>query len=96
MTQFLTEFSLVISLSLFALIMPGPDYILVVSNATFNSRRHGIYTCLGITCGFTILLIACISGLAFIVKESAWLYSLISWLGAGYLLLAKLASGRVV
>ena len=86
MSQFLTEFILVTSLQLFVLIMPGPDYILVVSNATFNSRRHGIFTGFGITCGFTVLLIACMSGLALIVKESALLYSLISWFGAGYLL----------
>lgn len=85
MSLLLTEFFLVFSLQLVAVIMPGPDNILVISNASAHSRLHGIYTGLGISIGAGIQVIACLLGLAIIITESVELFLLITWLSAIYL-----------
>jgi len=85
MINFISEFTLVVGLQILALIMPGPDYILVVSNATLRSRQHGIYTALGIALGIGVQVIACLFGLAFIVHESPVLFTTVTWLCALYL-----------
>jgi RhtB (resistance to homoserine/threonine) family protein len=85
MSTFLTEFLLVFSLQMVAVIMPGPDNILVMNNANTYSRKHGIFTGLGISIGAGIQVIACLLGLALIIKESTELFTLISGLSAVYL-----------
>lgn len=85
MTTFLAEYSLVMSLQIFALIMPGPDYILVVSNATLQSRKHGIYTALGIALGIGLQVTACLFGLALLIQQSPLLFKIINILCAAYL-----------
>jgi RhtB (resistance to homoserine/threonine) family protein len=85
MSYFLTEYTLVVGLQILALIMPGPDYILVVSNASLQSRKHGIYTAFGIALGIGVQVIACLFGLALIIKESPVLFETVTWLCAAYL-----------
>lgn len=85
MSALLTEFLLVFSLQLVAVMMPGPDNILVLNNATAHSRRHGLYTGLGVSLGAGIQVVGCLLGLALIIKNSPTLFLLVACLSAIYL-----------
>lgn len=81
-TQFL-------SLGLIALLgamLPGPDFAIVVKNSLLHSRRSGFFTSLGVGAAILVHMTYCVLGLAFVISESLWLYHLIKYIGAAYLI----------
>ncbi|HUX78289.1 MAG TPA: LysE family transporter [Alphaproteobacteria bacterium] len=73
-------------LNLVALISPGPDFAVVVRNSLIYSRKTALLTALGIALGIFVHVSYSLLGLGFIIKENAWLFVGIKYLGAGYLL----------
>lgn len=67
-------------------ISPGPNFLITVKNSLSYSRKTGIYTVLGITTGYLIYIILCLTGLAIIISKSVIIFSIIKYLGAGYLI----------
>ncbi|MGE3919954.1 MAG: LysE family transporter [Gammaproteobacteria bacterium] len=82
----MSEFFIVTSIIMLAAISPGPDFAMVSKNAVFYSRRAGIYTALGVSTSLLIHSIYCLFGLAIIISQSLLLFSIIKYLGAGYLI----------
>lgn len=73
-------------LNLVALISPGPDFAVIVRNSLVYSRKTALWTAFGIALGILVHVSYSLLGLGFIIKENAWLFLGIKYLGAGYLL----------
>jgi len=65
--------------------MPGPDNIFVLTESLTKGSRNGIIISLGLCSGILIHTIAAATGISIIIRESALVFSVIKYLGAGYL-----------
>jgi RhtB (resistance to homoserine/threonine) family protein len=90
--EYLPLIGTVAILNLLAVISPGPDFVITVKNSIRYSRRSGIYTSLGIGLGLCIHLSYCAAGIGFIISKSIILFSIIKFLGAGYLIYIGISS----
>jgi RhtB (resistance to homoserine/threonine) family protein len=79
--QFLTV-SLVI---LFAIMSPGPDFVIVTRNSLVYSKSTGLYTVFGITLGVLIWVALSIIGVSFLLAKAAIVFTIIKYVGALYL-----------
>ena len=70
-----------------ALIMsPGPDFFYVATRGLAGGRRAGVASALGIGAGLMVHTVLAASGLTLILLASDWVFHLVKWLGALYLL----------
>lgn len=83
---YLTEFLTVALLHLLAVISPGPDFAVVSKNSLVYSRKAGIYCSIGVGLGILVHVTYSLIGIGFIVSRSVLLFSIIKYLGAGYLI----------
>lgn len=81
----MTELLAVITITLFAVISPGPDFAMVSRNSLLLSRRAGVLTALGIGLGVLVHVGYTLLGVGLLVRQSVWLFSLLKLAGAGYL-----------
>lgn len=65
--------------------IPGPATLLTIARATSSGTKAGIATGAGIAAGDVIHTVMAIIGISAIIAASAWLFSLIKYLGAAYL-----------
>ena len=82
----LTQFFTIGLLVLLSAMLPGPDFALVTKNSIIHSRRAGIFTSLGIAVAVLIHITYCVLGLAVIISQSLFLFSIIKYIGAIYLI----------
>jgi RhtB (resistance to homoserine/threonine) family protein len=80
------EFFAISLLIILAAVSPGPDFAIVTKNSILYSRRAGTFTALGVSISLLIHATYCILGLAIIISQSLLVFSLIKYLGAGYLI----------
>jgi threonine efflux protein len=85
----------------FALVSPGPDFVVTVRYATTRSRREGALVGLGVASAIAIWASMSMFGLVAVLAKVSWLYESIRLAGALYLaylgigaLLAARAKGR--
>lgn len=65
---------------------PGPDFMLVSKHSLIHSRRIGIYTTVGISFGILLHVSYCIAGIALVIAHSPFLFSILKFIGAAYLI----------
>ncbi|MFC0267278.1 LysE family translocator [Kushneria aurantia] len=68
------------------LAIPGPTILLVISHALSHGRRAGAATVAGVALGDLVAMSASMAGLGALLTASATLFTLLKWLGAGYLI----------
>ncbi|ASA55880.1 LysE family translocator [Vibrio gazogenes] len=68
-----------------ALMSPGPDFALVIQNATRYGRTTGIYIALGLSFGILIHSILSLTGISLIVHTHPVWFALIQIAGGSYL-----------
>lgn len=73
-------------LMMISLLSPGPDFAVVVKNSLIYSRRTALLTALGIALGILVHVAYTLFGLGVIIRESAWFFLTIKYMGSGYLL----------
>ncbi len=66
-------------------LMPGPDNIFVLTESVSKGQRNGIGVAIGLGCGVLVHTTIAATGLAFVIQQSETVFSLIKYLGAGYL-----------
>jgi threonine/homoserine/homoserine lactone efflux protein len=71
---------------LLCVISPGPDFLVTVQYATSRSRRHGMMVALGVSSAILIWATASMLGLAVLLARLSWLYDIVRYVGAAYLL----------
>ena len=82
----LNEFILLSIAHIFAVASPGADFAVVLKNTLNSGRRAGVMTAIGVGFGISIHMIYTLFGMALIIAQSEILFSLVQWVGAGYLL----------
>ncbi len=65
--------------------IPGPAVLLTLARATGSGTRVGVATGLGIAAGDLVHTLLAVVGISAIILASAFLFSLIKYLGAAYL-----------
>lgn len=65
---------------------PGPDVLYIVSQGLRGGWRGGLVAALGITAGCFVHVAAATVGLSALVAASATAFTVLKWIGAGYLL----------
>lgn len=86
MSEFLTNWMILVSVFTIAVISPGPDFVVSVRNSLTYGQRAGIMTAIGFAGGVGIHVTYCLLGLATIISQSVLLFSLFKYIGAGYLI----------
>jgi len=81
----MTELIVVITITLLAVISPGPDFAMVSRNSLLLSRRAGVLTAAGIGLGVVIHVGYTLLGLGLLIRNSLWLFNAIKLAGAAYL-----------
>jgi RhtB (resistance to homoserine/threonine) family protein len=84
--QYLPLIGSVAILNMLAAMSPGPDFVMTVKNSLRYSRKSGIYTGLGISLGLSIHILYCAAGIGYLISKSILIFSIIKFLGAGYLI----------
>jgi len=67
-------------------LIPGPDVIYIITNTMKGNMRSGIKASLGLGIGYLIHTLAAVLGLSALILSSAFLFTVIKYLGALYLL----------
>ena len=81
----MTELIAVITITLLAVISPGPDFAMVTRNSLMLSRRAGVLTALGIGLGVLVHVTYTLVGMGLLIQQSLWLFNAIKLAGAVYL-----------
>ena len=76
----------VVFIHFLALVSPGPDFIMTVKNSLTYSRSTGIWTSVGFGLSTAVHILYCAAGLALIISQSIIIFTLIKFLGVGYLI----------
>ncbi len=83
--MFLTAFLTIVIVHLLAVVSPGPDFAMATRNSLLYSRRAGILTSLGLAFGIAVHVTYSLLGIGLVISKSIILFSVIKWVGAGYL-----------
>ncbi|HHF0554852.1 TPA: LysE family translocator [Vibrio antiquarius] len=84
------------SIHFIALMSPGPDFALVVQNATRHGHQTGLYIALGLSVGILLHSLFSITGVSYLVHQHPLLYSVLQLLGGSYLLYLGIGALRGV
>ncbi len=84
--NFLAQFLTVALVHLLAVMSPGPDFILISRNSLIYSRKVGVYSAIGLGLGILVHVTYSLIGIGFIISRSILVFSIIKFLGAGYLI----------
>ncbi|WP_396333106.1 LysE family translocator [Burkholderia anthina] len=92
----MTEWIVVVTITLLAVISPGPDFAMVTRNSLMLSRRSGLLTAWGIGLGVTIHVSYTLLGVGLLIRQSLWLFNTVKLVGAIYLIYlgAKMLAAR--
>lgn len=92
MSSLIADFMLIGGIALLGAMSPGPDFLIVTKNALSYSRRAGLWTAFGVALAILIHVTYCVVGLGVLIKETPFLYHLLQYLGAAYLIYIGLQS----
>lgn len=76
----------VATIAALGMISPGPDFFLVIKNAARYPRLAALMTSAGVVCGVITHMSYCVAGLAVVITQTPWLFDLLKYVGAAYLI----------
>ncbi len=76
----------VATLATLGMLSPGPDFFLVIKNAARYRRPAAMMTALGVVLGVATHMSYCVAGLAVVITTTPWLFNLLKYAGACYLI----------
>ncbi|RWR00567.1 lysine transporter LysE [[Pantoea] beijingensis] len=76
----------VAAIATLGMLSPGPDFFLIIKNAARYTRGLALMTSLGVICGVTTHMAYCVAGLAVVITTTPWLFMLLKYAGAAYLI----------
>lgn len=82
----MTELIAVVTITMLAVISPGPDFAMVTRNSLLLSRRAGLLTALGIGGGVLVHVAYTILGVGIVIQQSIWVFNALKLVGAAYLI----------
>src|SRR5882724_4811726 len=72
-------------ITLVLIISPGPIVTLIIATGATLGIRAALVTVIGTVIGNALLIAAIAFGLTWVLKSSVWLFEVIRWTGAAYL-----------
>jgi len=81
----LAELAAVATITILAVISPGPDFAMVTRNSYLFGRRTGLLCALGIAMGVQVHVAYTMFGVSLLIARAHGVLSVIKLLGAGYL-----------
>ena len=88
------QFLSVVIAHFLAVISPGPDFTLILKQSVKNGKKSALLTSLGISIGILIHVFYCIVGISYLISTNIYLYTIIKYVGAVYLLYLGFSSLR--
>jgi len=82
---FMAELIAVSAIAALMAVIPGADFVMVTRTSIRNGRWAGLYTTFGVCISICIHATYSIAGLAVVIANSVWIFSMIKYLGAAYL-----------
>lgn len=79
-------FTVIAIIALLGAMTPGPNFVIVTKNTLAYSRITGLNTSLGVFLGILVHISYSLIGLDFLTEESHFIFNLIKYLGATYLI----------
>lgn len=80
------DFSLFLTVSILINLAPGPDMLYTAARSLAQGAKAGIFSAVGIFAGCLVHISAAVFGLSTIIENSVFLFSIIKYAGAGYLI----------
>jgi threonine/homoserine/homoserine lactone efflux protein len=80
--------------SILLTLMPGPDIIYVLTESLTKGLRTGVSVAVGLVTGVLIHTTLAATGLSLIIQQSEIVFSVIKYLGAGYLFFLAWSASR--
>ncbi|MGO4331077.1 LysE family translocator [Cupriavidus sp. M-11] len=80
-----TELLAVATITVLAVISPGPDFAMVMRNSYLHGRRAGLLSALGIALGVQVHVFYTMFGVALLMEHAHGLLGVVKVLGAAYL-----------
>ena len=71
--------------SLILVVVPGPAVIYILTRSVSQGRTAGLVSAVGVNLGSAFHVIAAVAGLGLLLANSAYAYTVVKWLGVGYL-----------
>jgi threonine/homoserine/homoserine lactone efflux protein len=71
--------------SLVLVVVPGPAVIYILTRSVSQGRAAGLASAVGVNLGSTFHVLAAVTGLSLLLQSSAYAYTVVRWLGVGYL-----------
>lgn len=88
------NFPLILTAAFMATASPGPSTLAIAGTAMAQGRAKALALVSGIVCGSWSWSIAAALGLGAVMQANAWMFELLRYLGAGYLLFLAYKSAR--
>lgn len=89
MTQ---QFFSIALIALLGAMLPGPDFAIVAKNSILHSRKSGCFTAVGVGAAIAVHMTYCVLGLALVISSSLFIFNLIKYVGASYLIYLGISS----
>lgn len=71
---------------LMVLVSPGPNFLVITQSAVSESRKHALFTALGVATGSAVLASLAAAGMGLLLAHFVWLHRAIQVIGGAYLL----------
>lgn len=81
----MSQYTLFIATAVLAVVIPGPDFLLVFQTSVKHNRRAGVMSAVGIASGLIVHGFAATVGLSALLLKSAQAFEIVKWAGAVYL-----------
>jgi threonine/homoserine/homoserine lactone efflux protein len=89
-----SQLALFVVASLVLIVTPGPDMIYVITRGIGQGRGAGLLSALGVSLGIIVHTTFAALGLSVVLRSSAIAFTLVKYVGAGYLIYLGLKSMR--
>ncbi len=93
-SQYLSEFMLIACVHLLAVASPGPDFTVVLRQSLIYGRTTALWSSVGVGCGVLTHVLYSLLGIGLIISKSIVAFSILKWIGAGYLFFIGLKALR--
>ena len=82
----MTELLAVVTITILAVVSPGPDFAMVTRTSLVLSRRAAVLTAFGIGLGVLVHVSYTLLGIGLLISQSLWLFNVFKLAGAAYLI----------
>ena len=77
---------MIATIATLGMLSPGPDFFLIIKNAARYQRSAALMTALGIIVAIALHMTYCVAGLAVLITTTPWLFNILKYAGAAYLI----------